>query len=184
MRKTIATLAAVVAGVAAFGSTAGPAAADVPDPIYTSYRPPLMGGAGLPYPSGYATWKQCQTPQSQGALGQYGAWGYYIDGCTVKETCSRFNSKGCLVRSYTNISLTTHRGDRVTQNARLRAFNSSDQVFGWSDKSCAGSNTCSTADYRYLSAGQAASIQCNGVRDALFAGNSASNTCRVEMTYL
>jgi hypothetical protein len=182
MRKTIATLAAVVAGVAAFGSTADPAAADVPNPIYSSSMP-LMSGAGHPYPSGVTTWKQCQTPQSRGVLGQYGAWGYYIDGCTVKEHCNRYNRNGCLVRSYTSINLATYRGDRVTQNARLRTFNSDGYVFGWSDRSCAGSNTCSTGDYRYLSAGQAASIQCNGVREAMPIDNSASNTCRIEMTY-
>jgi hypothetical protein len=183
MRKTIATLAAVVAGAAAFGATAGPAAADVPNPILTSSLPP-MSGAGSPYPSGITTWKQCQTPQSAGVYGQYGASGYFIDGCTVKESCNRYNRNGCLVRSYTTINLGTFRGDGVSQNARLRAFNSYDQLVGWSDRSCGRvSDTCSTADYRYLNAGESASIQCNGVRAWTQIANSASNTCRIEMTY-
>jgi hypothetical protein len=144
---------------------------------------PLMSGAGHPYPSGITTWKQCQTPQSRGVFGQYGASGYFIDGCTVREYCNRYNANGCLVKSYTSISVATSRGDRVTQNARLRTFNSSGQIVGWTDRSCAGSNACGTWDYRYLSAGDSASIQCNGVRGAMPIDNTASNTCRIEMTY-
>ena len=76
------------------------------------------------------------------------------------------------------------RGDGVSQNARLRAFNSYGQLVGWSDRSCGRvSNTCSTSDYRYINAGESASIQCNGVREAVWLDNTASNTCRIELTY-
>ena len=71
MRKTIITLAAVVAGVAAFGSTAGTAAADVANPI-------------VKYESGPGWSKaSCQNFQTRGVFGQYGAQGWFIDGCTV-----------------------------------------------------------------------------------------------------
>ena len=58
------------------------------------------------------------------------------------------------------------------------------QLVGWSDRSCGRvSNTCSTSDYRYINAGESATIQCNGVREAMWLDNTASNTCRIEMTY-
>jgi hypothetical protein len=58
MRRTIATLAAVVAGVAAFGGTAGPAAADVPNPN-------MSGGAG----SGNWSFRSARRRQAQAYSG-------------------------------------------------------------------------------------------------------------------
>ena len=76
MRKTLATLAAMAAGAAAFGTVASPASADDPNATY------LQGGT-----TGASRTLSCQTKYKPGVLGQYGAWGNYIDGCTVKLDC-------------------------------------------------------------------------------------------------
>ena len=96
MRKTMITLAAVVAGVAAFGTTAGPAAADVANPI-------------VKHESGYG-WAQasCQNFQSRGVFGQYGAQGWFIDGCTISLPCT--TPRGCAVSTYTSIGGLRARG--------------------------------------------------------------------------
>jgi hypothetical protein len=152
MRKVIITLAAVVAGIAAFGSTAGPAAADVANPI-------------VKYESGYGWSKaSCQNFQSRGVFGQYGAQGWFIDGCTISLGC--YTPRGCSVSTYTS-----HGGLRassyvVTQNARLRRFTSGGAVYGWTDKSCSGLGGCTTQDHTVIGYLQRASIQCNGVLQA------------------
>ena len=76
MRRILATLAVMAAGVAALGTTAGPASADDPNVTY------LQGGT-----LGGSQTLSCQTKSKTGVLGQYGAWGYYIDGCTVTFKC-------------------------------------------------------------------------------------------------
>jgi hypothetical protein len=172
MRKTIATLAAVVAGVAAFGTTAGTASADVAKPIVKTFSTP-----GVSYGA------SCQNFQSFGVFGQYGAWGYFVDGCTVGPlSCPA--SRGCLAKMRTSIGLLRSRGDRVTQNARLRRFTSSGQVFGWSDKSCEGINRCVNEDVGFLAPGQMASVQCNGVYEGLRGVDEAVNGCRLEIVFL
>jgi hypothetical protein len=171
MRKTIITLAAVVAGVAAFGTTAGPAAADVPNPHYTYHSGP-----------GWTT-ASCQNWQSRGVFGQYGANGWFIDGCTVSLPCNA--PRGCVVNTHTSIDGLRSSSYRVTQNARLRRITSSGQVYGWSDKSCADIGSCYTQDSSVLAAGQRASIQCNGVLEA--PSNRTGdmiNLCRITVTNL
>jgi hypothetical protein len=166
MRKTIATLAALAAGVAVFGVTAGTAAADVANPI-------------VKYESGPGWSKAtCQNFQTRGVYGQYGANGWFIDGCTVSLAC--YSPRGCGVSTSTSISGLRSRGYRVTQNARLRRFNSSGAVYGWSDKSCAGIDTCTTNDGSAIAPGQRASIQCNGVLEAPYSRpDDMVNGCRI-----
>lgn len=173
MRKAIAALM-TVAAMAGVGVAAGPAAADVSNSNirdYPSTDPPGYG-------------RSCQTYQTRGVYGQYGAWGWYIDGCTVRLYCpsSRWM---CYAASTTNISRLGSSGARVTQNARLRAFNSAGQLFWYRDQSCEGIDTCRTADYVYISGGQSASIQCNGVQGTASNGllGDASNLCRLNMWY-
>jgi hypothetical protein len=183
MRKTLATLAAVAAVAAAFGTAASPASAD--DPNVTWSRD---GYAGFSSSLG------CATQYKRGVNGQYGAWGFYIDGCTSKLTCpvntGLFQVRYCDVSTYTFIDTYTHRGDRVTMNARLRRFDTNGNVYAWSDKSCDALDTCSTEQTSYIYPGQSASVQCNGVREAklyvlLYGGpdNSAKDYCRVKLSY-
>jgi hypothetical protein len=177
MRKTLVTLAAVAAGAAAFGSIAGPAAADDPNVIYSN------GGT-----AGFSRMLGCATQYKPGVLGQYGAQGYYIDGCTAKLTCpvntGFFQVKYCDVSSYTYIETNTYRGDRVTMNARIRRFDGYGNVYGWSDKSCSGADRCTTEDSSVIYPGQSASVQCNGVREARpYDGNTAKDYCRVGLSY-
>lgn len=152
MRKTIITLAAVVASVAAFGSTAGTAAADVANPI-------------VKYESGPGWSKaSCQNFQTRGVFGQYGAQGYFIDGCTVSLGC--YSPRGCSVNTYTGISGLRASPYVVTQNARLRRIDTTGGVYGWSDRSCAALGRCTTEDSTVIGYLQRASIQCNGVLQA------------------
>lgn len=173
--------AAVVAGLAAGGATAGPAAADVPNATVTS-----IGTPGQTYGL------KCQTPYSAGVLGQYGAWGHYIDGCTVKVYCRNANNwwQGrCTARSTTTITMRHWTGDRVTMNARLRELSPTGvgyeyAVIGWSDRSCSGYNTCTTTDVREIPVVNGATVQCNGVREYNpWAANGASVSCALELTY-
>jgi hypothetical protein len=193
MRKTIITLAAVVGTMAAFGGAAGPAAADDPNARH-HYGDPMYTAPG-------STQRVCDTPYKPGISGQYGAWGYFVDGCTTVSVpcsgqvfagysgstpiytqpryCSGVSSKG-------KIDTYFARGERVTLNARLRVFNSSGQVIWYRDKSCEGVDTCSVSDLypSILYPGQSTSLQCNGVRQGpplsvLLAGGRDSNTARV-----
>lgn len=171
MRKTIIALAAAVAGIAAFGSTAGPAAADVANPI-VKYE----------YGSGW-TKASCQNFQTRGVFGQYGANGWFIDGCTVSLPC--YSPRGCSVSTTTSISGLRSRPYVVTQNAKLRKFTSSGVVYGWTDKSCAGVATCSTADSTIIGYLQRASIQCNGVLQAPYSlPDDMINSCRITVSGL
>src|SRR5213078_4603980 len=75
MRKI---LIALVVAAAAFTSLAGVAAADDPNPYITVER-------GTNYQSA-----SCESHATVGVLGQYGAWGWVIDGCTsLRVYCPR-----------------------------------------------------------------------------------------------
>lgn len=172
---------AALAALAVLGTAAGPAAADVPNATVTS-----IGTPGQTYGL------KCQTPYSPGVLGQYGAWGYYIDGCTVKVYCHNANGwwQGrCTARTTTTITTYNWTGDRVTMNARLRELSPTGvgneyAVRGWSDKSCSGYNSCTTTDVREIPVVNAATVQCNGVREYKYwAANSATVSCALELTY-
>jgi hypothetical protein len=57
-------------------------------------------------------------------------------------------------------------------------------VSGWSDKSCSGYNSCTTTDVREIPVVNAATVQCNGVREyKSWAINMATVSCALEMTY-
>ena len=177
MRKTLATLAVVATSAVAFGSAAGPASADDPNATY------LQGGT-----MGASRTLSCQTKYKTGVLGQYGASGYYIDGCTAKLECPAstglYPVKQCDVSSYTYIDTSTYRGDRVSMNARIRRLDRYGSVNGWSDRSCWAGNTCSTQDTAVVYPGQSASVQCNGVREARpYDGNTAKAYCSVKLSY-
>jgi len=175
MRKTLATLAVIATGAVAFGSAAGPAAADDPNVSYSN------GGT-----MGFSRSYGCVTNYKTGVLGQYGASGYYIDGCTVKLDCPANTGlipvKQCDVSNYSFIDTYYHRGDRVTMNARIRRFSTSGSVYSWSDRSCSGIDRCEVTDTSVIYPGQSASVQCNGVREAK-AYNWAKDYCSVKLSY-
>jgi len=75
MRKITALLLAL----AAVGATAQTAAADT----HADFQV-------IPY--GASKIFKCITDQQVGVLGQYDAWGYYIDGCTVELYCPPSNT--------------------------------------------------------------------------------------------
>jgi hypothetical protein len=171
VRKYIATLAALAAGVAILGVAANPAAADVANPIRK------------PFSTSYSHGEFCQNFQSYGVRYQYGAWGYFVDGCTAGPlSCP--SPRGCSATMRTSIGLLRSRGDRVTQNARLRRFDANGNVFGWSDKSCSGINRCTNEDAAFLAPGQKASVQCNGVYEGIKGVDEAINLCRLEIILL
>jgi hypothetical protein len=172
MRKTIATLSALAA-VALTGISAGPAAADDPNVRYS------QGGT-----LGGSNYTSCETQMKRGVLGQYGAWGYYLDGCTVTRGCPATHIgravRYCVVNSENRITTSIPRGDYVTLNGRIRTLNSAGQVVGWRDKSCSGYGSCTSTDSTTIAGGQSASVQCNGVRSNTW-DNLGQIKCKVEI---
>jgi len=169
MRKLVAVATtALLTIVAVLGLTAHPAAADVPNPTYTTVN------------YGSAKKFTCITPWQSGVFGQYGAWGYYIDGCTVWLGCP---STSFRCTAYEETSIYSAETLPVTQNARLQIINSSGQVLWFRDHSCQGTKTCGNSDSVVLSSNQMASVQCNGVRAPSTTSNPAYNTCSIWMMY-
>jgi hypothetical protein len=168
MRK-IAAL--VVTAAATLGLGAGTASADVTNAQYSvvNYGPKKLF--------------TCNTPLSNGVFGQYGAWGDYMDGCTVQLFCPPTSVK-CTAWEGTSISAYGAPAVRVTQNARLRVINASSGAVVWfRDRSCSGTSSCGNSDSVQLSPGQYASVQCNGVRQHIAGAPWASNSCSVRMDY-
>jgi hypothetical protein len=153
MRKTLITLATAAVAALSFGAAATTAFADDPGATVMS-----DGGSN-------DTTTTCVTPWRTGVYGQYGAWGYFVDGCTAKVWCPDF-AVHCSVQAHSYID-TTGTGSvnpRVTQNMRLRWFSRSGAVKGWQDSSCDRTLRCYPADRYYtIAAGESASTQCNGV---------------------
>jgi hypothetical protein len=163
--------ALLVVAAAVVGVAAQTASADVPNPSY--------------YTINYGPSKEfkCVTPLSPGVNGQYGAWGDYIDGCTVRLSCPTTSAR-CTAWEGTSIDAYGSPAARVTQNARIRTINSfTNAVIGWSDRSCSGTASCGISDRALLFGGQSASVQCNGVRQHFIGAPWASNTCSIRMDY-
>jgi hypothetical protein len=165
MRKTIALLAALISLAAA-----GTASADVPvssQQIITTY------------PNANLTKISCATN------GTYGSWipslvGYYHDGCTTPLLrCTSIY--GCDAASLTAINRSTASpAFNVSQNARIRIYNSAGAVVRFHDKSCFAAGRCETRDMMTLNNGEYASVQCNGVHyDPL--GKPYYNYCGLDL---
>ena len=107
-------------------------------------------------------------------LGQYGAWGYFVDGCTVRLTCP--------TRLRAASRPESRSWQRVTLNSRLRAFSSSGNVIWYRDVSCDNANWCRTEDLVHIRGGQSASVQCNGVRQP--GHNRATVACTLNLENL
>jgi hypothetical protein len=165
MRKTIAMLFAL-AGLAA---SAQPALADNPAATTTNWD----------YGNGVVS--SCTTPDARGDFGAFGAWGFYIDGCTVRLTCPAHLSV-CAAKAESRINTRINRGQRVTLNSRMRAFSrGTEQEFWHRDVSCDKTDWCSTEDLVYIRGGESASVQCNGVRES--ADNRAMVDCTLDLRY-
>ena len=153
----------------------------------------LTGVAAADDPNRYIRWDNgagwqlasCESHQTVGVLGQYGAWGWFIDGCaTPCVYCPRY--RRCAVETRNNINTYQHYGYRVTQNARLRVFNSGGGLRYVSDKSCGRVDSCWNYDSTYYLYGrESATSQCNGVREnRLGLSVTARNYCESTMRYL
>jgi hypothetical protein len=79
-------------------------------------------------------------------LASHGAQGFFIDGCTSPRVYCPWG-RVCVVNTANNIDTRQHYGHWMTQNARVRVFNSSGQVRWQHDKSCGNTNMCSNYDY-------------------------------------
>jgi len=177
MRKSLAALLAIASGVAAFGSLAGVAAADDPSAYY--FNDGYSGPGFVSYSRG------CKTPYKLGVDGQYGAWGYFIDGCTTARVTCPTNVSKCMILDGSYIDTQVHRGDQVTMNSRIRWYNRSGGLYNWSDRSCIGNDVCAIRmawNQAYLFPGETATVQCNGVRARTT--NSAQPTCKLSVKSL
>ncbi len=168
MRKTFIALAAA-GSLAGFAAAAGPASADDPNATTTNND------------YGRGVIQTCDTPFKSGVAGQYGAWGHYIDGCTVRVTCPSYQSV-CAAKAESRIGTQSYRGQRVTMNSRMRVFSSSGNQIWYRDVSCDNSDWCRTEDLVHIRGGESASVQCNGVRQS--GHNRAKVTCAVDVERL
>jgi hypothetical protein len=166
VRKILTILAALVAVVA----LSGVASADVPNPTYTADHSP-----------GQDLGQTCSTPWDTGVFGQYGAQGFYIDGCTARVTCPSY-ARWCSVHGTGTIADFNYATDSM--NARLRMFDSHGSLIGFKDTSCpngGGYRGCTTPRLDgTLGPNGTATVQCNGVRRINTPGY-AKDTCRVEL---
>jgi hypothetical protein len=175
MRKTITMLTAVGA-LAALAVGASPAAADDPNAKSTITN---LGTVQV---------GECRTPNKPGVRGAFGAWGHYIDGCTIRVQCPQHLSV-CAARAESRIGLRNQNLDhRVTLNSRTRVFlNAGTDEPGseiWHrDVSCDSANWCRAEDdVIHLRGGQYVSVQCNGVRESVRSPrNSANVSCSVKV---
>jgi hypothetical protein len=144
-RSFLATLIAVAALATV---AAQPAAADNPSALFYGSTDSTQ------------TTRWCETPWVGGVKGAYGAWGYYIDGCTASVMCPwsrcRTMSAQGIVRSA---------GVYTTCNTAVRVFTSSGYLRWRTDRSGASSS----GDCRNLSGapltsyGEWVTVQTNGV---------------------
>src|SRR3712207_1244044 len=114
MRK----LLTAVAALAALAIAAPPAIADDP------------GAAEWSHYGTNTLLRGCNTPARAGVQGQYGAWGHFIDGCTVRTWCPDYATR-CRVTGEAWIGTSSWIGHRVTLNSRLRRFYRSGALAGW-----------------------------------------------------
>lgn len=112
---------------------------------------------------GVGSYQTCSPDYQSGLNGLYGAWGYYIDGCTVRLTCPNIGGN-CKVSNRSTITTESWAGHRVTLNSRIRIHGTDGSVRAWRDRSCEGTNLCTAQDATWMYPGESASVQCNGVR--------------------
>ena len=171
-RGTLMAVLAALATVVALTVTTQPASAD--DPLAVTQQR-FYANAQL---------VNCFTPVREGVLYEWGAWGYYIDGCTAPATCPT-SVYYCTVVGESNIRTWNQLGHRVTLNAKLRKFAFSGAIT-WQDTTCSGINSCTPSPYlsTWIYGGESASIQCNGVRQYVpGVPNSAVVSCHVYLQY-
>jgi hypothetical protein len=123
----------------------------------------------------------CTTPQRTGVLNQYGAWGYYVDGCTTKAYCPDW-ARWCKVTTEGFISVANGNGQYVSLNSRARRRWSNNLIRDWQDGSCTGWNSCGVTLTTSIKGYDSATEQCNGVRQAL--PNTASVRCTLSIQFM
>jgi hypothetical protein len=162
--------AAALLVFAVLGIAAQSASADVTNPSYQTIN--------------YGPRKEfkCITPPSNGVFRQFGAWGDFIDGCTVQLSCPR-TSVRCTAWMSTTINAYGNPAVPVTQNGRIRRLDANQRVVGFKDRSCSGTSVCQNITSLKIPGGQYGSVQCNGVRAHVAGAPRASNTCSIRMDY-
>jgi hypothetical protein len=174
MRTILITALSVLSVLSVLTVSAQPAAADDPDAV--------------PYGQAWddARISGCETPYRTGVLGQYGAQGYFIDGCTASTRCPVAGAGGlvkfCIATGYSRIQTQNFAGHYVTMNSRVRRFSLNAALIDWHDASCGPErDLCSTSIDTILLPGQLASTQCNGVRENAY--NTAFVMCQIYVEY-
>lgn len=145
----------VLIATAALAAAAQPAAADSP---YARFY-------GSTDSTQITRW--CETPWLGGVWGAYGAWGYYVDGCTAQvqcpwSRCRTMQATGQLRAAY---------GVRTTCNMAVRVFTRDGYLRSRLDLSRSGTGECwASALSPDTSYGEWVTVQSNGV----IAGGTAS----------
>lgn len=168
MPKTLLAVATALLAAAALLATAQSGAADDPEASVRTFN-----GAN-------DVTQVCQTPQRVGVPGAFGAWGHYVDGCTVRLTCPSHLST-CRTEGTSLIRTQNFLGHKVTLNSRIRAFLAGGTEIHHRDVSCAGNNECRAEHLLFVRGGQHVSVQCNGVRESAAVANTAAVTCSLKV---
>jgi hypothetical protein len=109
----------------------------------------------------------CETPWLGGLKGAYGAWGYYVDGCTAQIQCPWSR---CRTMQATG-QLSAASGVFTTCNMAVRVFTSYGSLRWRTDVSRSGTGSCwANAGSPDTSYGEWVTVQSNGV----IAGGTAS----------
>lgn len=138
------------------------------------------GGAQENTVMGGTTMGHCTTDLASGVLGQGGANGFFVNGCTVKLFCPP-SATVCKASADSRINLEFYNDQKVTMNSRLRVFSGSNVEYWHRDTSCANTNWCEVEDVVMIRGGEGASVQCNGVRENGSTPNRAKDTCQLTL---
>jgi hypothetical protein len=121
----------------------------------------------------------CTSPYAVGVKGQFGADGYFVDGCSTGVVCQ---ADSCDVTTVSSIEDESRDGIRVTQNSRIRRFDTSGNKIDHRDASCDGLDSCEIRDTATVTRGQSASVQCNGTRRT-GDDNRSQNVCQITLAW-
>jgi hypothetical protein len=120
----------------------------------------------------------CMTPFWTGVQGQFGAWGSFQKGCKVTVQCP-YRVKGCAIFAQAGIGSEKKVGQKVTMNTRLTTQDTAGKTVFSQDRSCAGTDQCSTDHLTRFDSGAKATFDCNGVRATGPLADRAQIGCQV-----
>ncbi len=156
-----AAITTFLATAALAGGFSQAAMADVPNATYSSSS------------TSTSVTQKCVTPATKGVFGQYGAWGHYVDGCTVRlrcpfSYCEIKSGAGARLHTWIEAGWQQH-PNRKSCNTRVRAYDQNG-VYRWHRDYSETSQflwSCSAMDIdrQVVRYGESVTVQSNGVHE-------------------